>query len=236
MEDFISIVRTDRKRELAFYKQLGYALVNDSQYILINKIIVYTHQKKYNIGVQVDGYEVYFYIIDDGANYYLSIYDIYKVLHQIAISNDDDFVIKSLKKQLSRRTKHKDTFSYKGVNYELSPIILPPTNGLVMLPGASKEIDYEHLFVLLSLIQEKSNAFFRRSKKSTDKKYKNGIIRLLIVLLSQQHDIPLLNELGWFWASDCFVFDRSQTQKIDERRERNKKKYYLTNEEYSSII
>lgn len=230
MKELISVIRTDRKREMYNYDNQGYDLGARPRYILIGKIEVNVEGEKYQFGVQADGYEIYFHIINDGANYYLSIYDIYKVLYQINIREGADYVEKILREQIIVNATHEpeEILYYQGVSYKIHQIVLPKNNSVVMLEDASTGIDYKYLFILLSLIQEKSNALFYKEPE-----YTNGIYRLLIVLLTKRENIILLNKLGWFWnKAECLYISGS----VAVRDARSKKKYYLTNDEYNSII
>ena len=85
--------------------------------------------------------------------------------------------------------------------------------------------------MLLNLIQEKSIALFLRGGQN--KKYADGILRLFVVLLSKHEEIPLLTGLGWRYdaGSDQFLF-----QPPGAENERNKRKYYLTKQEFDTIM
>jgi hypothetical protein len=65
------------------------------------------------------------------------------------------------------------------------------------------------------------------------KKYQNGILRLLIVLCKTEKNILLLQELGWNWNSSKGMFDFLPKEEISERA---KYKYYLTADEYKTIM
>lgn len=68
---------------------------------------------------------------------------------------------------------------------------------MIEVEDGSVQIDYKTLFILINLIQEKSNYLFERSKKYRG--YKNGIIRLLITLIQIEKNNPILEEKGWVY-------------------------------------
>ena len=84
------------------------------------------------------------------------------------------------------------------------------------------------MFLLIILIQEKSNALFKRST-GNKRLYVNGILRLLIVLLEGEQEDTLLKSLGWSWNAKEYEF---QYVSKDNRKGREIFKYYLTKTEY----
>jgi hypothetical protein len=105
-------------------------------------------------------------------------------------------------------------------------------NGEVAIPESGMKLTYSEIFVLINLIQEKSNALFMRST-TRKKKYQNGILRLLIVLCKMEKNILLLQELGWNWNEPQGRFEYLPKEKIKTRA---KYKYYLTADEYKTIM
>lgn len=247
MDNFISIIRTDRKREINKYKNMKYSVGDEKNYRLIDRIKTLQNGYIFEFGAEATEREIYFYVIEDGANAYFSIVEIYKLLQDIMIREGEDFVIDLLKEQIQieievvknsendnkEKTLNQERFLYRGVEYYIKRTveINDKRNGQVKPWDSSVKISYRQFFTLLNLIQEKSNALFSRGKNNDQ--YKNGLIRLLIVLLINNHDIPILLQKGWKYDDEN---EKYTYQKIEEETEISKRKYYLTEEEYKNII
>lgn len=103
-------------------------------------------------------------------------------------------------------------------------------DGKINPKDSSVEITYQEFFTLINLIQEKSNTLFLW--RENDKTYVNGLMRLLIVLLSNNEDMEILLQKGWKYDEDNekYILDVKRDKEI------NKSKYYLTEDDYNNII
>lgn len=225
MGDFLTTLRTDRKREISCYKKRGY-LVGDG-YRMIRKISV----EDMDFGVQVSTQDYFFFLIGNEQNAYYSVYELYGLLHLMAMKVGKNYVNSLLQKQIDSIKKGK--LRYEDIDYEMKKSVIPKINDKIEVEDGSEQIDYKTLFILLNLIQEKSNSLFGRSKKNRG--YKNGIIRLLITLIHVEKNNPILEEKGW-------IYDETEkkikyNEKIVKYKNDEKfKKYYLTKGEKDSIM
>lgn len=247
MDNFISIIRTDRKREINKYKKMKYSIVDEKNYRLVDKIKILQNGYMFEFGAEATEREIYFYVIENGSNAYFSIVEIYELLQDIMIREGEDFVIDLLKEQIQieiqvakksesdnkEKILNQEKFLYRGVEYYIKRTveIEDKNNGQVQPWDSSANISYRQFFTLLNLIQEKSNTLFSRGKNNAQ--YKNGLIRLLIVLLINNDDIPILLQKGWKYDDEN---EKYTYQKIEEETEISRRKYYLTEEEYKNII
>ena len=228
MKNFIPVMRAKRLLEMKQYTDKGYSVQDKKHYLMLEKIKLNYMDTWYEYGIQVTQDEVYFYICKDNANIYLAIVEIYKLL--VGLSEDDkEYFLSCLKKQLKQRAVEKGEF----INQELSFKIMRPIDmkkdTFIDIPQTGIRITSKELFLLLVLIQEKSNALFKRSTGSK-RLYVNGIFRLLIILLESDKGDPLLESLGWSWDVNKKRFTYSSK---DDRKGREKFKYYLTKAEYN---
>lgn len=225
MEDFLTTLRTDRKREISCYKKRGYLV--DDRYRMIRKISI----EDMDFGVQVSARDYFFFLINNGQNAYYSVYELYSLLRLMALELGRDNVNSLLQKQINSREKGK--LIYEDIDYEMKKSVIPKKNDKIEVEDGSEQIDYKTLFILLNLMQEKSNSLFGSSIKNKD--YKNGMIRLLITLIGVEKDNPVLRDRGW-------VFDHSKKRfNYDEKKDKYKnkekfKKYNLTKGEKDSIM
>lgn len=233
MNDFISTVRTDCKREMAEKEARGIAIANKNKYRLVDRIEITISDNVKNIyGFQANVEEIYFYIIDDDSNMYFTIEEIYCVL-KILFDNGEDKMINAFLKAHIFKTKMNidSSFIYRGVDYAFNLYDLDsiPEDKYIQLQDGAKRIPYRTFFLLLNLIQEKSNAFFNRGAKKNSK-YTNGILRLLFCLLNKPMNVPELEELGWEYdlKNDRFYYSETEAKE--------KKKYYLTKQQCKSIL
>lgn len=243
MENFIPTIRTDRFREMKEYDEKGYSFIDRPSYRKTAKIKILQEGYEMVFGVEATQNDVYFYIINNGANVYLSIFEIYQLLFDIAVKEGEEFVVKALKQQLRLKIRkshiankkevwlNQEKFEYRGIEYDIRRTVDPGREGEVNIPNMSLKISYKQLFLLINLIQEKSNALFLRGKQN--RKYADGILRLFIVLLMQHEEIALLSDLGWCYDEEQ---DRYFFQTPEKESERMKKKYYLTKQEYDHIM
>lgn len=92
------------------------------------------------------------------------------------------------------------------------------------------EITLEELFLLIYLIQDKSNYLISLGKKT---EYINGIIRMLTTLLKCNNKNDILETIGWFFDYEkCYYILNSK----DFLSEKKKRMNYLTEYEESLIL
>lgn len=239
MFEFIPTIRTDRNREIKKYKDKGFTFIKENDYKLISKVYIpHTKNTKMFFEVRVDFSEVRFYIIKSGASIYLTIYQLYVILYNIQLEGKI-VVVNELEKLL--KTKKFTNFFYCDIEYKIPSIKKFDRNHKVYIPYSDIKVDFNELLYLLVLIQEKSN--YLCSLSESKKEFSNGIIRLLISLLSIENNCELLNRIGWFWNADEKKYNSNELTKIygdyDNKASHNKlveRKYYLTEYELDSII
>lgn len=243
MDNFISTIRTDRYREIKKYEEKGYTFIDKGSYRMIEKIETMQESCNFEFGIEVTQSDVYFYLTNKAANVYLSIIDIYNLLIDILKQENLNFVVNLLKKQLKLKIKSKksekekiinqEKFRYKGIEYNIRQTVKVLDDKLIKIPDSSLEITYQNLFMIINLIQEKSNSLFLRGKEKKYKQYVDGILRMYIVLLTKKEDVDILKDIGWNYNVEQDKFLYAEPKIIEER---GKRKYYLTNMEYKSII
>lgn len=227
MADFLTTLRTDRIREISCYEKKGYSILDENQYRMIRRINI----EDIEIGVQVSARDYYFYLIGSNQNAYYSVYELYSLLHLMAVREGKDYVNSLLQKQIN--SVEKDKLRYEDIDYEMKKSVIPDRNEKIVVKDGSEQVDYKTLLILLNLIQEKSNSMFESSEENKD--CKNGVIRLLIALIDVEKNNQILKEKGW-------VYDEKEKKfKYDEKIVKYKndekfKKYYLTKGEKDSIM
>lgn len=244
LENFIPTIRTDRFREIKNYEDKGYSFNDKRGYRMVDTIETTQNNYCYKYGVEVTQNEIYFYIIDRSANIYLSFIDIYNILIDISYKEGIDFVIRILKEQLRIKVKKKRSkninkddyinqvkFLYRGIEYNIRKTVKIKKTNNITIPDSSLEISYEYLFMLINLIQEKSNCLFLQGK--LNKNFADGLLRMYIALLCNIEDKEILSNIGWKYNNSSNKFEFFEPS---ENTERNKKKYYLTKTEYENII
>lgn len=231
MKNFIPVMRAKRLLEMKMYLDKGYTIQDKKHYLMLETIQLNYMGEEYEYGIQVTQDEIYFFINKDTGNIYLSIVEIYQMLYQMN-NLDGGYFLNCLKKQLKQKRNVQVDFVNHGISYRMTKPVEIIKKAYIDIPQTGIQITNKELFLLILLIQEKSNALFRRST-GVKRTYANGIIRLLIVLLESRKNDSLLNELGWNWNNLQqkyeFVFK-------EERSGRIAFKYYLTQTEYSDII
>lgn len=236
MNEFVPTIRNDRYREINVYKAKNFSFIDEHKYELIDVLSINVeHDIKYKFEVRVNFNEVRFFIIKKGSSIYLSMYQLYELFYQQMFKSNKDDILFHLNQLLT--PQQKNIFIYKGIEYKLTEIENFNSNQIVEIPNSGLNITLTELFYLLVLIQEKSNYFCNLSK--TNKKYSNGLIRLLIALLKTEKDNKLLMQLGWFKNKDDNKFEQNTLQKTKNDLKQNKivnRKYYLTEKELNSII
>ena len=227
MADFLTTLRTDRIREISCYKRKGYMFSKNNDYIMIRRISL----EDTEISVQVSANDYYFYLIGSDQNAYYSVYELYSLLHLMAVKEGKGYVNSLLQKQID--SAEKGQLRYEDIDYEMKKSVIPDRNEKIVVKDGSEQVDYKTLFILLNLIQEKSNSLFGSSEENKD--YKNGIIRLLITLIDVEKNNQILKEKGWVYYEEekKFKYDEKIVKyKNDEKF----KKYYLTKGEKDSIM
>jgi len=122
-----------------------------------------------------------------------------------------------------------------GIYYYFDIPIEEPLETRLNIAKSSATISYLEIFILLYLIQYKSNYLFSISLLEKDKAYSDGLIRLFIALFSLERDHSDLLNLGWEYDSHNGRFKLNYNRSIS-KKERASKKYYLTNEELGNIL
>lgn len=229
MKDFVKDTRQARNREILNYEEKGYSFGDKTKYLLINKIQVAYHGQLLAIGIRVSDKEPYFIYIHQGANINFSIVDIYKILnasHKSILTIVDD-----LKNQLLSSDKSTE-FLYGNHEYKMIEPIEVNEAAVLSVPKSNIEVPYKQIITLLALIQSKSNSFYRNSSDA-NRKYVDGILRLLICLLSIKTNHPVLNDRGWIWNSNLEEFELRKEITSDKYI---KHKYCLTQTEMDTIM
>lgn len=231
MKDFIHDIRTDRKREQAAYKDKGY-IVN-SGYICLSNVEVICDNDKYSFNVQADRNEIKFFLSNDKANIYLSLYDIYDLIRELP-SRIRTLYKMAFKYHVLNNVNTECYFLYKGIRYELSPCV-EIKKAKINLEKIGLTTDFAQLYFLIHLIQNKSNSMFERSTDEEKKANINGIYRLYSVLLSKRSSSEILCNKGWVWDSKL----KKYVLEAKPKNENDVKwidKYYLTESEYATIL
>lgn len=245
MNDFISTIRTDRKREIKKRENEGIIIPDKYRYRIVDTISVLKDGKEYIFGVQANQKDVYFFIIDEGANSYFTIVEIYELLKYVVDSGNEDVVYEALEKiyttemkKVSQEQEDRDVeiwenrgrFNYRGISYYIKDVEYPDYAGEIQMLDGSGTMSYLQLFMLINLIQEKSNAFFSRGGANNCELI-NGIVRLFDCLLRGTSDHESLMRLGWFWDN----IEKKYVLNAD-KAEKKERKYYLTKAEFEDII
>ena len=230
MKDFIHDIRTDRKREKADYKAKGYSV--SSNYKCLAKVDVVCNKMKYSYNVQADRNEIRFFLANDKSNLYLSLFEIYDLIHRLPGNKRSKYKA-AFYKHISNDANTECSLKYKGIEYELPACVEFP-NSKIFLDTLGLEIESAQIYFLIHLIQSKSNSMFERS--TDDKKANiNGIYRLYSALLRKRSGSSILYDKGWIWNSKLnkFVLDSQQNGRDNTKWT---EKYYLTETEYKNIL
>lgn len=231
VKNFIPVMRAKRLLEMKSYIDKGYEIQDKKHYSMLENVELIYMKKQYEFAIQVTQDEVYFYINKDRANIYLSIIDIYHLLMRFN-EMDKGYFLGCLKRQLRQKVSKRSEFVSQGLSYKMAQPIELSNEMSINVLQTGIQITNKELFLLLLLIQEKSNALFKRST-GIKRSYANGIFRLLIVLLEQKREDKLLGDLGWKWDElrSQFFFNQKQN-----RIGREVYKYYLTKSEYDDRV
>lgn len=243
--EFIPIIREERKKEMGSYEKLGVGFIEKRKYKLIEKISIESNvnsEELIEFEVRVTFKEVRFYIIKSDSCVYLSINEIYQLLNDMNLYNDIDIIDKLT---VFYKTTEKDQFVYKDKTYNFpkSPNFYDKYK--IKIANSNLNISWNEFFILIFLIQEKSNYFWSIKKEETIP-YNNGIIYLLITLLNCKENNNLLKELGWNYSTeeerymDNVLSKPDRDEVSEEEYEENckivERKYYLTEDEMKSIL
>lgn len=231
VKNFIPVMRNKRLLEMKLYIDKGYEIQDKKHYCMLENVRLNYLNEWYEYGIQVTQDEIYFYINKDKANIYLSIIEIYHLL--IGFNEiDGGYFLSCLKKQLRQKVSQRSEFINQGLAYKIAKPVEIQKVMCVNVLQTGIQITNKELFLLLLLIQEKSNALFKRST-GIKRSYANGIFRLLVVLLEKKQDDELLEYLGWKWDEKSRKFNFLKKEK---RIGREVYKYYLTKSEYNDRL
>ena len=225
---FVKDIREIRECEIQHYESKGYIVANKANYILNDIINIIVDKDKFSYGIRVNINEIYFYILHEGSQIYLTIYEIYILLWRLVIVDGKTDIIDSI--DFYMRNNETINFYYKNRNYTVHMLPSNIPNYSVDVFDSDIKITFKELLLLIYLIQDKSNYFEGLSK---EKKYFNGLIRLLKVLLKCNTSNTVLETLGWVFNMETGKFDLRKEKLVGER---NRKRYYLTASEERIIL
>lgn len=230
MNNFVPLLRSDRLREIMEYNKRGYVFrLGEDRFKYVRNISVYNlNNQKYDFEVRVSQDEPRFYIVSENNNIkenciYLTIYEIYLILVEMAKKLSIDEVTRILK---SKRSS-KISIEYTGLKFQLNFFSYGLLMGGVKIPESNIEITYENFLILLALIQDKSNYYWSISNYENKKNYTDGILRLLITLINIEGS-EILESHKWYYNKDKKIYEQP--------KEKYEFKYYLTEEEFNSIM
>jgi len=228
VKNFIPVMRAKRLLEMKSYIDKGYEIQDKKRYSMLQNVKLNYMNEWYEYGVQITQDEFYFHIIKDKANIYLSIIEIYHLLLDFN-EIDSGYFVSCIKRQLRQKVSQRSEFISQDLPFKIAKPVEIKKEICVNVSQTGIQITNKELFLLLLLIQEKSNALFKRSV-GIKRSYANGIFRLLVVLLEKNKDDELLECLGWKWneESNMFMF-LTKSKRVG----RGAYKYYLTKAEYS---
>lgn len=235
---FVENVREERDKEIKEYESKGIGFIKKNHYKLLRRISIEKEGATFEFEVRVDFKDVRFYIIKNSSYIYLSIYEIYELLNNINLNFDID-ITEELKTFYNNTDE--DKFEYNGKKYTIpkSPSFKEKYN--VNIPNSNINISCTEFFILIFLIQEKSNYLWSISEKEVT--FNNGVVYLMVVLLNYKDNDKLLNDLGWYYSDKENKYMKNELSvpnEDDEEYEAKKakvaRKYYLTETEMNCIL
>lgn len=225
---FVKDIRELRKCEIRQYEAKGYRVPDKAKYILNDVIQIKIGPTEYRFGIRVNINEVYFYILQGGGQIYLTIYQIYLLLWELVHIKGKKHLMDAL--VFYEKNDEEITFIYKDQKYTVHGLPDLPENDEIMLPDSDVGISETELILLIYLIQDKSNYLEGLGGKKT---YRNGLVRMLKVLLQCNAPNNVLETLGWVFRPELGRFDLRKEKLVGAR---NKKRYYLTAAEERLIL
>lgn len=230
MNDFVPILRADRSREMIEYERRGYVFrLGENQYIYARNISVKKpDEKEYSFEVRVTHSETRFYMISEDSKInescvYLTIYELYQLL----LGMTKKISVETITNILQSKRDSIWKIHYTGLKFDLKFFSTEIPKGKVRIFDSNIEVTYETLFLLLALIQDKSNYYW--SIKPTEDKmlYVDGLLRLLVALINVDGH-PILRSHKWEYNFRKKVYEKPK-EKYDF-------KYYLTQDELKNIM
>lgn len=227
-KSFVEDVRELRWDEIQRYEEKGYLVPNKASYVLNDTIAIKIGRKQYCFGMRVNINDVYFYILHEGSQIYLSIYQIYLLLWKLVNTRKKKYVTDAL--DFYMENDEEIDFVYRGKIYMVHKLPDYVPNDRVRVLDSDINISARELFLLIYLIQDKSNYLESLSKEG---EYVNGLVRLLRVLLLCDGPVTTLQTLGWMYNAETGRFYLQKEKLVGKR---NQKRYYLTEAEEEVIL
>ncbi len=158
----------------------------------------------------------------------MSIYEIYDLLWKLVIKEKKTYIVDLISFYL--KNDETNYFIYRAQKYTVHKLPNNIPNDKVDIFDSGITISVTELILLIYFIQDKSNYF---EGLRTEKKYMNGLIRLLNVLLNCNAPDMVLETLGWIFNNEIGKYEMRKEKLVGER---NKKRYYLTASEERIIL
>ena len=232
MQDtFVKNIRKMREQEMDNYISKGYLIGDKAKYVYNDTIEIKVNHKKYSFGVRVDIHEVYFYLLHEGCQIYLTIYDIYMTLREFLREEQEEYenhVLDLLYFYI--RSKETTAFTHHAKEYRVHRLPDNIDDRKIKIINSDIEVPLAEFLLLIYLIQDKSNYF---EKLSSQSRYLNGLIRLLNALLRSNAPDDKLENAGWIYNQEEERFELQKKKLVGKR---NKKGYYLTAAEEGIIL
>ena len=192
------MLRHNRQDSIAKLKSNKTYIKNEHKFQFVDKFTIVYDNMEYYFDVRLNNAEFFFYcsIQDDDyiyVNSFFSIKDIYESLFALVDSYPQIISV------LNNEYKKKEIAEIKYGNelFKIRVLNLKSINIKDNLIISNRIVSIRQVLLLLSLIQEKSNALFIKNKQ-----YQNGIFRLIYVLLCFKKNHEILLSKGWNIESD----------------------------------